>query len=98
MQTLENRIKEVDQMETQRRFLELINNYNSADRKLIKANFKRILKEFNIQPKDIMELGYSSSNTYAWGTTCNKNIPLFNQALHIACEFNFDIQEFLKEI
>jgi hypothetical protein len=83
---------------SQDEMLELINNYNSIDRKIIKANFKRILKEFNITPKDIMELNFSSSNVYAWGTTCNKNIPMFDQGLAIACTFGFCIEEFLKEI
>ncbi len=84
--------------ETVREFLNLINQYNSTDRKIIKANLKRILTEYGIKPKQIIELGYSSPNVYSWLAPTANNIPLFTQALHISVEFNFDIQEFLQEI
>ncbi len=82
----------------QAEILELINQYNSTDRKLIKLNYKRILNDFNIMPKQIMELGYAKNNTYSWSTKSSPNIPMLDQALTIACAFNFDVQEFLKEI
>lgn len=82
----------------QAEMLELMNQYNNTDRKLIKANYKRILNDFNIMPKDIMELGFAKNNVYAWSTISSPNIPMLNQALTIAVAFNFDIEEFLKEI
>jgi hypothetical protein len=82
----------------QAEILELINQYNNTDRKLIKANYKRILNDFNIMPKEIMELGFEKNNTYAWSTISSPNIPMLDQALTIACAFDFDVEEFLKEI
>lgn len=101
MQTLAERINQYDRLEMQREFLELINQYNTKDiktRKIIKQNYIRILDEFNIQPKQIMELGYAKNNTYSWSTKASPNVPMFDQALTIACAFDFDVREFLKEI
>jgi len=83
---------------TQQEILDLINQYYVTDRKIIKVNLKRILSEQNIKPKRIIELGFSSPNVYSWLAPTANNIPMLNQALTIACEFNFDVQEFLKEI
>lgn len=98
MNTLEERIDQIDQLEVQREFLQLINDYSAADRKTIKQNLKRILTELNIKPKQIIELGFSSPNVYSWLANVNNNIPLFPQALTIAVEFDFDVKEFLQEI
>jgi hypothetical protein len=88
----------IDKLQSQREFLNLINQYNSTDRKILKQNLKRILTEYRIKPKQIIELGYKSPNVYAWLAPTAPNIPLFTQALHLACVFDFDVQEFLKEI
>lgn len=90
-----------DKLYTQTEILNLIDSYNIKDpdtRETIKKNYIRILDEFNIQPKEIMELGYAKNNTYSWSTKASPNIPMFSQALTIACAFNFDMEEFLKEI
>ena len=90
-----------DKLYTQSEMLNLINKYNIKDqttRETIKKNYIRILDEFNIQPKQIMELGYAKNNTYSWSTKASPNVPMFDQALTIACAFDFDIREFLKEI
>ena len=83
---------------TQQEILNLINQYENTERKTIKLNLKRILSEQGIKPKQIIELGYTSPNTYSWLAPTANNIPLFTQALHLACEFNFDVREFLKDI
>lgn len=83
---------------TQQEMLDLINQYENTDRKTIKLNLKRILTEQGIKPKQIIELGYTSPNTYSWLAPTASNIPLINQALHLACEFNFNIREFLEKI
>lgn len=82
---------------TQQEILNLINDYNATDRKQIKSNLKRILSEQDIKPKQIIELGFSSPNVYSWLANVNSNIPMLPQALHIACEFNFDVQEFIAQ-
>ena len=45
-----------------------------------------------------MELSYAKNNVYSWSTKASPNVPMFDQALTIACAFDFDIREFLKEI
>ena len=90
-----------DKLYTQSEMLNLIDKYNIKDqttRKIIKQNYIRILDEFNIQPKEIMELGYAKNNVYSWSTKASPNVPMFDQALTIACAFDFDVREFLKEI
>jgi hypothetical protein len=90
-----------DKLYTQQDILNLVNQYNTKDknvRKIIKHNYIRILNQYNIEPKEIMELGFNKNNTYTWSTKCQPNVPMLNQALTIACAFNFDIYEFLKEI
>lgn len=101
MQTLAERINQYDRLEMQREFLELINQYDTKDiktRKTIKRNYIRILDEFSINPKQIMELGYAKNNTYSWSTKASPNVPMFDQALTISVAFDFDVREFLKEI
>lgn len=83
---------------SQAEMLELINQYNATDRKIIKLNLRRIIDELGLGRKDVIELGYTSTNTYSWFANVNSNIPMFPQALHLACEFHFDVREFLKEI
>lgn len=81
---------------TQAEFLQIIKQYNSTDRKIIKANLKHIMDIYGIKPADIIALGYSSRNVYAWTNKSANNIPLFGQALNIAVHFDFSITEFLK--
>ena len=88
-----------DKLYTQSEMLNLINSYNIRDqttRKIIKQNYIRILDEFNIQPKQIMELGYAKNNTYSWSTKASPNVPMFDQALTISVAFDFNVREFLK--
>lgn len=82
----------------QAEILELINQYENTDRKVIKLNLKRILVEYGIKPKQIIELGYTSPNVYSWLAPTANNIPMIDQALHLAVAFDFDVREFLKEI
>jgi len=81
---------------TQAEFLQIIQQYNSTDRGVIKTNLKRIMNIYGIKPADIIALGYTSRNVYAWTNKSTKNIPLFEQALNIAVHFDFNITEFLK--
>jgi len=83
---------------SQSEILKLFNQYNTVDRKVIKQNLKRIIDELDLERKDIIKLGYTSTNVYSWFANVNNNIPMLEQALTIACEFDFDVYEFLKEI
>lgn len=94
---LEN-IKYEGQKYTQQEFLSIIDQYNTIDRKTIKQNLKRILTEQDIKPRQIIELGYSSPNVYSWLAPTANNIPMFDQSLHIAVEFDFDVKEFIQDI
>ena len=42
---------------TQAEFLQIIKQYNSTDRKIIKTNLKRIMNIQGIKPADIISLG-----------------------------------------
>lgn len=88
--------KQIKILEDQIKMLELINEYNNIDRQIIKKNLKRIMGKCDIKPGDIMNLGYEKNNIYAWTNLTANNIPMFNQALHLAVCFNFDINELLK--
>jgi len=81
---------------SQTEMLELLNNYNTMDRIIIKKNLRRIMKEKNIKVKDIVKLGYSVPNAYAWINPSAKNIPMFDQVLNLGVYYNFDVKEFLK--
>ena len=81
---------------TQAEFLNIIKQYSSTDRSIVKTNLKRIMDIYGIKPADIISLGYSPRNVYAWTNKSANNIPLFEQALNIAVKFNFSITEFIK--
>jgi len=80
---------------TQTELLNLINQYSQTPRKTIKQNLRHILTTHNIKPKQIISLGNTSANTYAWLSPATNNIPLINQSLEMAVAFNFDVQEFI---
>lgn len=88
--------KETQTKRTQEEILSLIINYNSTDRTIIKDNLKRIMANRNIKPADIMSLGYATNNVYSWTSKTSPNIPMFDQALSIAVNFGFDVEELLK--
>ena len=81
---------------TQAEILQLIKNYNSTDRAIIKANLKRLMIDYNIKSADIIQLGYKPNNVYAWTNKSGNNIPMFEQALSIAVKFNFNVKKFLE--
>lgn len=74
----------------------LIDQYNKAEKAIIKSNLKRIMKEKRFKSADIMKLGYDKHLVYAWGNIASLNAPLFDQAVHLAAEFDFDVKELLK--
>jgi hypothetical protein len=78
--------------------LDLICQYNNADRTVIKANYKRLMTIYNIKPSDIIGLGFKPNNVYAWSNQSSNNIPMFEQALLIAVKFDFSIKDFWKNI
>ena len=83
---------------TQAEFLDIIKQYNNTDRSVIKANLKRIMIDYDFKTGDVISLGYSKNNVYCWTTKSSPNIPMLEQALTLAVNFNFDIKEFLKNI
>jgi|GEM_PF-2165753 len=81
----------------QTEMLQLINQYNDTDRKVIKDNLKRIFANLKLKRNDILNLGYSSSNIYSWFANVNSNIPMFNQALHLSVMLDFDVRELTRD-
>lgn len=78
------------------KILSLLNDYNNADRKVIKENLKRVMHRYNFKSAEVMDLGYNRYNVYSWTNVRANNIPMFDQALKIAVHFNFDVRELLK--
>lgn len=76
--------------------LSLLNDYNNADRKVIKENLKKVMRSYKFKSADIMDLGYNKYNVYSWTNSRANNIPMFDQALHLAVHFGFDVRELLK--
>lgn len=81
---------------SQREMLELINQYNSTDRATIKKNLKKVMNQYNFKSAEVMDLGYNKYNVYSWTNSRANNIPMFDQALHMAVHFGFDVRELLK--
>ena len=52
--------------------------------------------DYNIKSADIIQLGYKPNNVYAWTNKGSINIPMFDQALSIAVNFDFDVKKFLE--
>ena len=83
---------------TQKEFLSIISNYNSADRKDIKINLLTIFKKKGVKNKQIIEeTEYTSYKVNSWFAFSSPNIPTFEDALMLAVKYDFDIQELVKE-
>jgi len=83
---------------TQTELLSLINQYSQTPRKTIKSNLRNILTTHNLEPKQLISLGYSSTTVYAWLAPKSKNMPMLDQSLNIANAFDFSVKEFIKEV
>ena len=85
-------------MYTQQEFLDIINKYNSMDRKDIKINLLMVIKKSGVKNKQIMEdTGFTSSKVNSWFALSNQSIPTFDDALMLAVRYDFDIKELIKE-
>lgn len=83
---------------TQQEFLNIISEYNNADRKDIKINLLTIFKKKSIKNKQIMEdTDYTPSKVNSWFAFSSPNIPTFEDALMLAVKYDFDIKELIKE-
>jgi hypothetical protein len=96
MQSREN-YRQVIQL-SQEKLLELIQQYNSTDRTIIRKNLKMLMikKDFTIE--DMVNMGYNKNTVYSWTKPSQSNIPMIEDALKLAIQFNFDITDLLKEI
>jgi hypothetical protein len=89
---MENNIKNY----TQKEFLEIMEKYNSIDRKIIKANLVKIYKTYGFKNQNIRtELDMAKSKVDSWTTMSMPNIPTFYDAMRMAVHFNFNIEELL---
>jgi hypothetical protein len=83
---------------TQKEFLEIMQKYNSMDRKTITINLSTIYKKTGIKAKDVIEsLGFSSYKVHSWTAVSSPNIPTFDDALLLAVKYDFDIKELIKD-
>lgn len=78
--------------------LELVKQYNSTDRLIIKKNLKICMIKYSFTLKDIIEkLEQPKSKVYSWTNMTNSNIPKFEDMLNIAIQFDFDVKELIEE-
>ena len=83
---------------TQKEFLDIINEYNNADRKNIKINLSTVSKRKGIKNKQIIEeTKYTPSKVNSWFALSSPNVPTFEDALMLAVRYGFDIKELVKE-
>lgn len=54
------------------------------------------MNQYNFKSAEVMDLGYNKYNVYSWTNVRANNIPMFDQALHMAVHFGFDVRELLK--
>lgn len=52
--------------------------------------------DYNIKSADIIQLSYKPNNVYAWTNKSGSNIPMFDQALSIAINFDFNVKKFFE--
>ena len=82
----------------QSELLDTINTYNSTEKKVVKTNLKRIMKEKKFKLRDIEKLGFKHDNAASWTNKAALNAPLFDQALTIGVKFKFDVMELTKAV
>ena len=87
-----------DKVRTQEEFLDIMETYNTIDRKIIKTNLVRVYRTYGFKNKDVREeLDMAKSKVDAWTTMIMPNIPTFYDAMRIAVHFGFDIAELIRE-
>lgn len=81
---------------TQKELLEIMEKYNSVDRKIIKANLVKVYKTYGFKNQNIRtELDMAKSKVDSWTTMSMPNIPTFYDALRIAVHFGFSVEELI---
>lgn len=89
------------EIKTQKQFYDIVTVYNrmfKTDRKTIKTNLKRCKKEYGFSNEDIIKLGHEKRKVDPWMNMASNNIPMFEDALHVAVSFNFPITELYKPL
>lgn len=83
---------------SQEELLDIINKYNTIDRKSIKINLLMIIKKKGIKNKQIIEeTQYTPYKVNSWFAISSPNVPTFEDALMLAVKYDFDINELIKE-
>lgn len=83
---------------SQEELLDIINKYNTIDRKSIKINLLMIIKKKGIKNKQIIEeTQYTPYKVNSWFAISSPNVPTFEDALMLAVKYNFDINELINE-
>lgn len=90
-------ITESEYMQHQKWLINLMERFESTDRKTIKANLRRMTVKSLKAPSDVIELGFSTGSVRAWFGRTSDAYPIFKNALIIANAFKFDMDEYLKE-
>lgn len=83
---------------TQEEMLDLIERYNSIDRKALTINLSMIYKIHGFKNKDIIkDFGYTTYKVNSWSAMSSPNVPTFEDALKLAVKYGFSIEDLLVE-
>lgn len=81
---------------SQKEFLNIMERYNTMNRKIIKSNLVKIYKTYGFKNQDIRrDLDLGKAKVDSWTTMSMTNIPTFYDALRMAVQYNFDIAELI---
>ncbi|MGN0469014.1 MAG: hypothetical protein ACI4GY_09845 [Acutalibacteraceae bacterium] len=81
---------------TQQELLDLIERYNSIDRKDLTINLSMVYKIHGFKNKDIIkDFGYTTYKVNSWSAMSSPNVPTFEDALKLAVRYGFSIEELL---
>ena len=81
---------------SQKEFLDIMERYNTMNRKIIKTNLVKIYKTYGFKNQDIRkDLNLGKAKVDSWTTMSMTNIPTFYDALRMAVQYNFDIKELI---
>ena len=82
---------------TQKEFLEIMQKYNSMDRRTITINLSMISKILGIKNKQVIEdTQYNAHKVNSWFALSSPNVPMFEDALWLSVLYDFDIKELIK--
>ena len=84
---------------TQEEFLQIMKDYNSIDKQIIKKNLQILKVKYNFKNSTITaDLHHKVEKVRGWFSMTNNYIPTFEDALQLATYYGFDITEMFQKV